>query len=161
MAAGITEKDADLAVLDAPGSAGVLALDADGMLAFLDEASLVKRHHRVHIAQVLDDIDTQIVAHRIGIPAHARQEVLHAVGRSIARRLGKAPAVLALQRRQQTAQVATGALAGLNPAKARRNPLRQFVQSSCPIFCRCYACHDCHPCCMTTSTATQSDKSRL
>jgi hypothetical protein len=94
------------------------------MLPFLDKAGFIKRHHRVRIAQVLDDIGTQIVAYRLGIPAHAGQEVLHAVGRDITRRLGKVPAILALQRRQQTAQVAAGALACLNPAKARRDPLR-------------------------------------
>ena len=47
---------------------------------FLDKAGLIKRHHRLRIAQVLDDIGPQIVAYRIGIPAHAGQEVLHAVG---------------------------------------------------------------------------------
>ena len=156
MAAGIAEKDADLTVFNASGSTRILALHADGMLPFLDEASLVKCHHRVHIAQVLDDIDTQIVAHRIGIPAHAGQKVLHAVGRGIARRLGKVPTVLALQRRHKTAQVAAGALACLNPAKARRDPLRQFVQASCPVLCRFHACHSRHPCCMTDSTAIQN-----
>jgi hypothetical protein len=155
MAAGIAEEHGDLAILDAPGGAGILALDADGALAFLDKAGLIKRHHRIRIAQVLDDIGAQIVAHRIGIPTHAGQEVLHAVRRGIARRLGKLPTVLALQRCQQTAQVAAGAMACFSPAKARRDPLRQFVQASGPVLCRCYACHGRHPRCRTDSTATQ------
>ncbi len=58
MPSGIAEKDADLAVLDAPGRAGVLALHTDRMGALLHKAGLVQHQHAIGITEVLDDIGT-------------------------------------------------------------------------------------------------------
>src|SRR4051812_46582197 len=67
---------------------------------------LIKDQHRLLITQVFDDIDLEIVAYRLGVPAGAGQEILHRRRRDIFGGLGQVPAVLALQRCQKTAKVA-------------------------------------------------------
>ena len=49
MAAGIAEKHADLAVLDAPRRAGVLTMHAGRLGAFLEKASLVQHQDRLFV----------------------------------------------------------------------------------------------------------------
>ena len=101
VAAGIGQEHADLAVLDPSRRAGILPLHADRLAALLDEAGLVQDQHAAGITQMLDHIGPQIVAHRVGIPAHPAQELLHPVRRPIPGRLRQLPAVLALDRRQE------------------------------------------------------------
>jgi hypothetical protein len=97
MPAGIGEKHPDLAVLDAPGGAGVLAFDARRLVALLEKAGLIQHQHGVRIAEMLDHIGAQVIAHRIGLPVHAGEEVLHAIGAGVPCRFCQMPAVLALQ----------------------------------------------------------------
>jgi len=49
--ARIAEKDANLAVLDPPGRAGILPRDPDRVSAFLQEASLIDHQHAARITQ--------------------------------------------------------------------------------------------------------------
>ena len=52
---------------------------------------------------MLDHVAAQVVAHQIGVPAHPGGEVLlHPVRRAVARDLGQLPAVLALDRGEQS-----------------------------------------------------------
>jgi len=134
VAAGVTQEDPDLAVLDAAGGAAVLALHARRLLALLHEPGLVQHQHGVGITEPLDDIGPQVVPDRVGVPAHAREEVLHPVRRAVARRLRQLPAVLAPQGRQQPAQVRQQAPARLDPREPRREPLRQLVQAARPAL---------------------------
>ena len=120
--AGIGEKHPDLAVLDAACGAGVLAFDAGRLVALLQEAGLVEHQHGIRIAEVLDHIGAQVIAHRIGIPVHAGEEVLHAIGAGIAGRFGQVPAVLALERREQALQIGSGASARFDAAEPGSNP---------------------------------------
>jgi hypothetical protein len=145
MAAGVAQEHADLAVLDAPRRAAALALHPGRLAALLQEARLVQHQHRIRVAQVLDDVGAQVVADRVGVPAHAREEVLHAVRRRVAGGLGQLPAVLALQGRQQPAQVGQGPPPRLGPGEARRDPRRQGVQLPRPDFGRANRRHGLHP----------------
>src|SRR5215218_11071281 len=132
MAAGVGQEHADLAVLDAPGRARILTMHAGRLRALLQKPGLVKHQDGLLIAQVLDDVGAQIVAYEIGIPAHAGEEVLHAVGGTVAGRFGQLPAVLALDRGQQPTQVSHGPLARLAPGKARRKPAGERLELSRP-----------------------------
>jgi hypothetical protein len=49
---------------------------------------------------MLHHIGVQVIAHRIGVPVHPAQEVLHPIRRRIANGFRQLPAVLALHRRQ-------------------------------------------------------------
>jgi hypothetical protein len=60
MSTGIGEEDTDLAVLRPPGGSGVLALDAGGPDTFLQEAGVVHDQDCFRIAEMLDDVVTDI-----------------------------------------------------------------------------------------------------
>src|SRR6516165_4849239 len=135
VAAGIGEKDPDLAVLDAPRSAGILALHAAGLITLFQEASFVEHQHRLLIAQMLDHISAQIVAHQLGLPMRPGQKVLHPVRRAVACHLSQLPAVLTLRRRQQATQICPRPPTWLDPPKARPDPLHYFLESLRPVLC--------------------------
>src|SRR3954453_6850763 len=71
---------------------------------------------------MLHHVGPQVVTDRIGVPAHAGEEVLHPVGRAVARRLRQLPAVLASHRREQPAQVGQRPPAWLDPPEPRGAP---------------------------------------
>src|SRR5690606_15808638 len=76
---GIAEKDRDLAVLDASGGAGVLALHPDAAGALLQIAGLVHHQHRPGRPEVLGDVAAQVIAYLVGVPHRPAQQVLHPV----------------------------------------------------------------------------------
>jgi hypothetical protein len=78
----------DLGVLHPTRGTGVLALHPDRRGALLDIPGFINHQHRVRITQVLGDVVTQIIAHSIGIPHRAAQQVLHAIRRCITSMLG-------------------------------------------------------------------------
>jgi hypothetical protein len=82
---------------------------------------------------MLDHIGPQIVAHRVSIPEHPRQEILHPIGRGITGRLRQLPAVLALHRRQKPLQIRRRPPPRLHPPKARCNPPGQPIQPLRPV----------------------------
>ena len=77
---GIGQEDPDLAVLDPPRRPRILPRHPDGFGPLLQEARLVGDQHRLRIAQVLDDVGTQVITHRLRIPASGAQQPLHTVG---------------------------------------------------------------------------------
>src|SRR3954471_12071360 len=79
-------------------------------------------------------IGPQIIAQRIGVPVNAREELLHAVWRGVAGRLGKMPAVLALQGGQQALKISQGASARLRTPEPRGNPPGNRLQLLSPIL---------------------------
>ena len=96
---GVGEEDADLAVLDPPGRPRVLALATPARLhSLLQEAGLINDQHRLRVAEVFDDVRPQVIAHLVGAPLGAPEQVLQAVGRRVAGLFGQLPAVLALDR---------------------------------------------------------------
>jgi hypothetical protein len=54
--AGVGQEHPDLAVLDPPGRARVLALHPGGLAALLEEPGLIHHQHRLRVAQVLGHI---------------------------------------------------------------------------------------------------------
>ena len=66
--AGIGEEDANLAVFDPPGRAGVLSRYADGVGALFKEAGFIDHQHAGWIAQRGDDLLTHLVAQGISVP---------------------------------------------------------------------------------------------
>ena len=129
---GIGEKHPDLAVLDAACGAGVLALHARRLVALLEKAGLIQHQHGVGIAEMLDHIGAQVIAHRIGIPVHAGKEILHAIGAGIAGGFRQVPAVLALKRGEQALQVGPGPPARFDAAKAGSDPGNKIIQLISP-----------------------------
>jgi hypothetical protein len=65
LVAGVAEKHANLAVLDAPRRAGVLALDPDRMLALLQKARLIGNQHRIWTAQLFQHVIAQPIPRRV------------------------------------------------------------------------------------------------
>src|SRR5216684_9348204 len=77
---------------------------------------------------MLDHIRAQLVAHRFLIPVSFFQQPLHSVRVRFSQFLGHLPAVLALDRSQQSLQVASHPCSHLGAAKVRPNPSHQFSQ---------------------------------
>jgi hypothetical protein len=94
----------DLAVGDLAGRAGVLARDAAGRPALLEEAGLVLDQHGIPVGQALDRVIAHEVAERICLPAAAAEEGLLPPRAGIAGRLGPHPAGLAPLRPEQGVQ---------------------------------------------------------
>jgi hypothetical protein len=83
-----------LGVFDSPGGAGVLALGADGTAALLHVAGLVDHQHRIVVAEMIDHIATQVVAHSVGVPLRPRQQMLQPVRAGVTAEFGQRPAAL-------------------------------------------------------------------
>lgn len=62
MATRLAEKDADLAILDAPCGAAGLAFDPYRMSPFLEKAGLIDDQDSIVVAEVAYDVAVQIVA---------------------------------------------------------------------------------------------------
>jgi hypothetical protein len=129
---GIDQVDRDLGVLDPAGSAGVLTLHPDRLAALLEVAGLVDHQHRLGIAQVLDQVSTEVVADPVVVPHRPAQQVLHPIRAGIAGVLGERPAVLAWQVGQQPVHERPGAPPGLYPAEPARDPAQQLLQPGLP-----------------------------
>ena len=141
MTAGIAEKHPDLAILDPPGRAGILALHADRLGALLEKAGFIEHQHRPVIAQMLDRVAPEIIADPIGVPARARQKLLHPVRRPITGCLGKLPAVLPFQRRHQTAKIGQGPTTRFRTQKMPAKPAAEVIQIPRPTLDLETLCH--------------------
>ena len=86
--AGITEKHANLAVLDAPSRAAILTLHTRRMLTLLQETRLIDDQHCVRAAQLFYRVAAYTIPHLVRIPASSIQKVLHSIGGSFAHPLG-------------------------------------------------------------------------
>jgi len=110
-------------------SAGVLARDAAGLRALLQEAGLIHDQHTTRLVpEVLHDVLAQIVAHPVGVPGGGVQQSLRTLRPDLADRLCQLPAVLALNPIEQTGQVALRPLAHRGTREARGDPPVQLVQ---------------------------------
>jgi dihydrofolate reductase len=63
-AAGVGEEDPDLAVLDATGGVGILALHPGRLADLLEEPGLVHHPHPARVAETLHDVAAHVIAHR-------------------------------------------------------------------------------------------------
>ena len=95
VAGHVDREDADLAVGDLAGRAGVLPRHAAGRLALLEKAGLVENQHGILLGQTLDCVIAHKIAECIRLPAAATQDGLLPPGTGIACRLRPHPAGLA------------------------------------------------------------------
>src|SRR5215210_1060409 len=123
---GVAQKHPDLAVDCVACGARVLAANTYTLLALLQEAGLVgDEHPTLFVAQVLNDILPEVVAHEVGVPLGRVQEPLDALRVRFSDGLGQLPAVLALHPPEQAEQVALHSLSGFRTGKATGDTLLQ------------------------------------
>jgi site-specific DNA recombinase len=134
LSAGIGEEHADLAVLDPPGGARILALHPGRLGALLEEAGLIHHQHPVRVAELLGDVAAHVVAERAWVPAGAGQQPLHPVRGGLLRVLGQLPAVLAVNPTQQATQEPGGTAADLRADEPWADPLAQPLELRCPAL---------------------------
>lgn len=127
-ACGISTEHRELAVLDAPGGAGVLALNPCGFRALLQESGLVHDQDPVACAQMRDGVVADVIADAVGVPARGVEQSLHAIGGQITSCLGQRLPVLTGQRREQATHVGAGPPPRLNPVEPARDLREQLVQ---------------------------------
>ena len=119
---GVGQVDRDWEFRSARGAA-VLALHPDRVGALLDIAGLVDHQDRSRVAERVDDVVAQVVAHRVGVPARPRQQMLQPVGGGGAAVLGDGPAILAVQARDHPQDELAGMPQGFVAGESRRNPV--------------------------------------
>src|SRR3954469_25160458 len=132
-AAGISQEHANLAVLDAPGSAAVLACHPGRLGAFLQKAGLVDDQHRFPIGQALDHVGATRVTRGRLVPLHMREQPLRAPRPGVAEMLGQLPAVLAFDRTQQALKIEPGLPTRLGPYEQLAQAGVQRTQLRAPI----------------------------
>src|SRR3712207_1854520 len=85
-------------------------------LALLQETRLIHHQHpAVLLAQMFDDVFTQVVTHGVGIPASGVQEALRSLRSHLTHLFGELPAVLTFQASEKASEVAAGSLPDLRP----------------------------------------------
>ena len=130
--AGVDQIDRDLGVLDPSGGAGVLALHPHRLAALLKVAGLVNDQHCRGVAERLDQVGTEVIAHSVVVPHRPTQQVLHPIWVGVPGVLGDRPAVLARQVGQQPVHERPGSPAWLHPAEPARDPAQQLLQTRLP-----------------------------
>jgi hypothetical protein len=102
--------------------------------ALFQKASLIDHQHGLRIPQMLDDIAAQRIAHRLGVPQRPAQQMLKGIRRGIPAHLGQLPAVLALGRTQQAAQIGHGPLPRLSALEIGGQAALNIVQVRGPSW---------------------------
>jgi hypothetical protein len=131
--AGIGQEHADLAVLDAPRRAAVLARHAGRLHALLQKPGLVDDQHRILSGQMLDGVVAAEVARGILVPLHMREHPLRAPWPGIAEMFGQLPAVLTLDRAQQAFEIEPDLPTRLNAPEQLAQPRMQPTQLRPPV----------------------------
>jgi hypothetical protein len=91
-----------------------------------------KDQDRAGVAEGVDDVVTQIIAHRLGVPFRPRQQMLQPVGRVIAAVLGDRPAILAVQPRDHPRHEFCGMPQRFVAGETRRDPINHRRELSPP-----------------------------
>jgi hypothetical protein len=113
----VSEKDADLAVLNPTGRTTVLSGYAGRFRTLLEKPSLIDDQHAIRITKVLDDVAAEVVAYGIGIPASTPKEALEAMWSLVANGLGDLPGVFPFDASEQAPEIGLGAEAKILAAK--------------------------------------------
>ncbi len=100
--------------------------------SLLQIARFVDDQRRLWVTKMLDNVVTDVVAHRVLVPLRPRQQVLHPIRGGVASMLGDRPAVLARQVGQQPAHERPGPPAQVHPAKPASDPTQQLVEQLLP-----------------------------
>src|SRR5262249_46204499 len=128
------QEHADLAILDPPGGAAVLPLDAGRLAPLLEEAGLVHNEHAVGVGQVFQRVGPEIVPDSLRIPVGPPQQVLDPVRTVVAEVLGQLPAVLALGVAEQATQVIQGPGARLGAREVFTQPRAHALEFVSPTL---------------------------
>lgn len=119
----------DLTVGDLPCGAGVLALHPGRAPALLLKPGVVYDQHPLQGTEPFGHLSPQRVPQPAGVPARMVQQPLHPIRRGVPGQLGQRPAILTLQRAQQTQQIRPGPQPRLSATEQRRCHLReQFIE---------------------------------
>jgi hypothetical protein len=129
---GISREHADLAVGDLAGRAGVLAGDAAGRLALLQEPGFVDHQHGIGRAEHLDHVVAHDIAQRIGIPGGTAEHRLLAPRPCVARGFRPHPAGLAPLRPEQPVDIRRRRFSNARVLKQRPHPSLALPQRRRP-----------------------------
>ena len=121
-----------------PGGAAVLALHPDAVGALLDVASFVDDQDRAGITEGVDNVVTQIVTDRVGVPTGPRQQMLQSVRGGRTAVLGDGPAILAVQARDHPSHQLAGMPKRFVATKSRRDAIQDRRELRVPPI-RVYA----------------------
>ena len=124
----------DLGVFDPARGAGVLALRPDGVGALLHVAGLIDDQYRLVIAEMVDHIGAQIIAHPVGVPLRPRQQMLQPVRAGVTTALGQRPTVLAVDIRHQPQHQRARVPQRLAPGESRRDPIQHLIKAPPPLI---------------------------
>ena len=128
----VGQEHPELTVLDPARRPGVLPLHTGRAGALLEETGLVGHHHPGRVAEPVQHVAAQVIAHRVGVPGVEVQQPLHAVRAQVTGLLGDRPGVLALRPRQQPQQVQPGSAAGLNLREPARDQAEHVIEPGLP-----------------------------
>ena len=126
--AGIAQKHPNWAVLHFSDRAAILPGDTSRVTAFLEKPGFVEDQHAVGIPQRLPAIGAQLVADGVGVPIGAAQQILEAVGSRLTADFRHLPAILALDRTEQAAQIRQDPVAGLRAGEIGGQPSGHVCQ---------------------------------
>lgn len=101
----ISQKDPELAILYTTGCARVLPLGTYALVALLQETRSVDYQHRIFIAQVLDNILSEVIPHQVGVPQRVVEQALYAIWVALSCLFSQLPAILAFDWAEQPLQV--------------------------------------------------------
>jgi hypothetical protein len=101
----VGQEDAHLAVLQLAGDPAVLDAHPDRVGPLLEDAGLIDHQHAGGVAQFLAHVGLQVVAHGIGVPFGAVEQVLEAVRGGVSGVFGQLPPILALEGAEQAGEV--------------------------------------------------------
>ena len=104
----------------------VLALHTHALLALFEKTGLIDNQHAIRVGQVLAHVRLQVVPHLISLPDRSSQQMLETVGSRLPGLLSQLPAILALDRTEQSLQISQHLPARLGAEKARSHPFGYF-----------------------------------
>ena len=95
------------------------------MAALFQKAGFVDHQHGLWVLQMLHHITVQFLADGLWVPQGPAQQVLNGIRRGVAAHFGQLPAIFALSRAEQAAQIRHRPLPGLGALEigARRRSI--------------------------------------
>lgn len=98
----------------------------------LQEAGVVHDQDRVRVAEMLHDVITEVIEDLLGVPVAPIQQPVHPIRSRVTGLFGQRPAVLPLQRSDQSPHIRQRRLPRLRPREPVHEPLMQLAQARRP-----------------------------
>jgi hypothetical protein len=102
------------------------------LTALFQKPRLIGDHHPTRVAQMIQHVAAQVIAHRLGVPAVEVQQSLHPIRAQLTSLLSDGPRVLPLRTRQQPQQVQPCPAPQLHLRETPRYPGKQPVEPGVP-----------------------------